>query len=170
MLVKIDDTNLLFNSVKMSVSNLVTEGVVDGQNKGLFKSLKEKKGIILIKSTKRNVFCTLLDTDEKKVKTSCSLRVPSYENEYNERENLYTRGLLLGNLIGNKAVELGYTEFMIFLGSGINKGRRGVLRGLSKKKGIKITFLSLGTRSPHNGCRPVKVRRKKFRTKPKVSR
>nr|QWK44765.1 ribosomal protein S11 [Pleurophycus gardneri] len=164
MLAKIDNINLFLNSVKPLVGK---EGVLENQNKGLVN--KEKSGVILIKSTKRNVFCTLMDTQEKKVKTSCSLRVPIYENEYNERENLYTRGLLLGNLFGDKAIELGYTEFMIYLGSGINKGRRGVVRGLSKK-GVKITFLHLGTRYPHNGCRPVKVRRKKFRTKPKISR
>nr|QWK44381.1 ribosomal protein S11 [Arthrothamnus bifidus] len=166
MLTKIDNINLISNSAKLLT---VSEGVLDIQNKGLLKKNQEKKGIIIIKSTKRNVFCTLMDIDEKKVKTSCSLRVPSYENEYNERENLYTRGLLLGNLFGDKAIGLGYTEFTIFLGSGINKGRRGVVRGLSKK-GVKITFLHLGTRAPHNGCRPVKVRRKKFRTKPKISR
>nr|QWK44612.1 ribosomal protein S11 [Laminaria ephemera] len=169
MLAKKDNINLFSNSVKTSVINIVKEEVLENQNKGLLKKNKEKKGVILIKSTKRNVFCTLLDIDEKKVKTSCSLRVPAYENEYNERENLYTRGLLLGNLFGDKAIKLGYTEFTIYLGSGINKGRRGVVRGLSKK-GIKITFLHLGTRYPHNGCRPVKVRRKKFRTKPKISR
>nr|QWK44254.1 ribosomal protein S11 [Hedophyllum nigripes]QWK44301.1 ribosomal protein S11 [Hedophyllum nigripes] len=166
MLAKVDNRNLIPNSAKLSE---VSEVVSEAQNKGLLKQIQEKKGIIIIKSTKRNVFCTLMDTDEKKVKTSCSLRVPSYENEYNERENLYTRGLLLGNLFGDKAIRLGYTEFAIFLGSGINKGRRGVVRGLSKK-GVKITFLHLGTRAPHNGCRPVKVRRKKFRTKPKISR
>nr|YP_010206389.1 ribosomal protein S11 [Alaria crassifolia]UAX19901.1 ribosomal protein S11 [Alaria crassifolia] len=164
MLVKIDNINLLLASVKPSLSTLEKEGVLENKTKN-----KEKKGVILIKSTKRNVFCTLMDAKEKKVKTSCSLRVPVYKNEYNERENLYTRGLLLGNLFGDKAIKLGYTEFTIYLGSGINKGRRGVIRGLSKK-GVKITFLHLGTRYPHNGCRPVKVRRKKFRTKPKISR
>nr|QWK44459.1 ribosomal protein S11 [Cymathaere triplicata] len=157
MLFKTDNITVSVNPVKRSAVAAVKEGV------------QEKKGVILIKSTKRNVFCTLIDAEEKKVKTSCSLRVPTYENEYNERENLYTRGLLLGNLFGDKVIKLGYTEFTIFLGSGINKGRRGVVRGLSKK-GIKITFLHLGTRYPHNGCRPVKVRRKKFRTKPKISR
>nr|YP_009115001.1 ribosomal protein S11 [Saccharina latissima]AIZ58361.1 ribosomal protein S11 [Saccharina latissima] len=169
MLVKIDNINLLSNPVKLSAVSSVIEGVSAISTKFLSKQTQEKKGIIIIKSTKRNVFCTLMDTAEKKVKTSCSLRVPSYVNEYNERENLYTRGLLLGNLFGDKAIRLGYTEFAIFLGSGINKGRRGVVRGLSKK-GVKITFLYLGTRAPHNGCRPVKVRRKKFRTKPKLSR
>nr|QWK45033.1 ribosomal protein S11 [Lessoniopsis littoralis] len=166
MLAKIDNINFLLNSVKTSVVNVE---VLENQNKGLVNKNKEKKGIILIKSTKRNVFCILMDSQEKKVKTSCSLQVPVYENEYNERENLYTRGLLLGNLFGDKVIELGYTEFMIYLGSGINKGRRGVVRGLNKK-GVKITFLHLGTRYPHNGCRPVKVRRKKFRTKPKILR
>nr|YP_011007879.1 ribosomal protein S11 [Agarum clathratum]WBP69710.1 ribosomal protein S11 [Agarum clathratum] len=165
MLAKIDNINLSPNSIKIPVVNTVNEVVLENKNKGLLN----KKGIIFIKSTKRNVFCTLMDIQERKVKTSCSLRVPVYENEYNERENLYTRGLLLGNLFGDKAIELGYTEFTIYLGSGINKGRRGVVRGLSKK-GVKITFLHLGTRYPHNGCRPVKVRRKKFRTKPKISR
>nr|QWK44841.1 ribosomal protein S11 [Pterygophora californica] len=164
MLVKIDDIK---NSIKSSVANVEKERILENKNKVLVT--KEKKGVILIKSTKRNVFCTLIDTQEKKVKTSCSLRVPVYENEYNERENLYTRGLLLGSLFGDKALMLGYTEFMIYLGSGINKGRRGVVRGLSKK-GVKITFLYLGTRYPHNGCRPVKVRRKKFRTKSKIFR
>ena len=38
------------------------------------------------------------------------------------------------------------------------------------KKGVKIVFLHLGTRYPHNGCRPIKVRRKKFRTKSKLFR
>nr|YP_003288869.1 ribosomal protein S11 [Saccharina coriacea]BAI48721.1 ribosomal protein S11 [Saccharina coriacea] len=169
MSAKKDNINLIPNSVKLPAVSLVREGVSDIYTKSLLKQTQEKKGIIIIKSTKRNVFCTLMDTAEKKVKTSCSLRVPSYENEYNERENLYTRGLLLGNLFGDKAIRLGYTEFAIFLGSGINKGRRGVVRGLSKK-GVKITFLHLGTRAPHNGCRPVKVRRKKFRTKPNISR
>nr|YP_010206427.1 ribosomal protein S11 [Alaria praelonga]UAX19939.1 ribosomal protein S11 [Alaria praelonga] len=164
MLAKIDNINLLLTSVKPSLATLEKEGILENPNKN-----KEKKGVIIIKSTKRNVFCTLMDAKEKKVKTSCSLRVPVYENEYNERENLYTRGLLLGNLFGDKVIQLGYTEFTIYLGSGINKGRRGVVRGLSKK-GVKITFLHLGTRYPHNGCRPVKVRRKKFRTKPKISR
>nr|WBP69850.1 ribosomal protein S11 [Costaria costata] len=159
MLTNTNNINLRPNPVKTSVVNTGKEVVVENN----------KKGIIFIKSTKRNVFCTLMDIKEKKIKTSCSLRVPTYENEYNERENLYTRGLLLGNLFGNKSIELGYTELTIYLGSGINKGRRGVIRGLYKK-GVKITFLYLGTRYPHNGCRPVKVRRKKVRTKPKISR
>nr|WJW71306.1 ribosomal protein S11 [Macrocystis pyrifera] len=162
MLTKLENINLLSKSVITSI-----EGFVDTSDKGLLKIPKEKKGIIIIKSTKRNIFCTLMDIDEKKVKTSCSLRVPSYVNEYNERENLYTRGLLLGNLIGDKAINLGYKEFTILLRSGINKGRRGVVKGLSKKKGIKITFLYLSTCYTHNGCRPAKARRKKFRTKPK---
>nr|WBP70025.1 ribosomal protein S11 [Ecklonia cava subsp. stolonifera] len=167
MLVK--NTDFLFNRVKISGVNLVKDEDLKISNKGLLKTNNEKKGIVFIKSTKKNVFCILMDSDEKKVKTSCSLRVPVYENKYNERENLYTRGLLLGNLFVEKAIELGYTEFTIFLGSGINKGRRGVIRGFSKK-GVKIVFLHLGTRYPHNGCRPVKVRRKKFRTKSKLFR
>nr|QWK44918.1 ribosomal protein S11 [Pseudochorda nagaii] len=141
----------------------------DGDSSSVGFQTKVKKGTIYVRCTKRNVFCTLMDTLDKKVKTSCSMRVPAYENEYNERENPYTRGLLLGNLFGDKTIELGYNDLTIYLGAGINKGRRGVVRGLGEK-GIKITLVQLGTGYPHNGCRPSKIRRKKIRTKPKISR
>ena len=123
-----------------------------------------KKGIIYIKSTSKNIFCTLIDVENGKVKTSCSLRVPQYENEFNERENLFKRGMLLGELFGDKTIELGFTEVAIYLDSGINKGRKGVIRGLGKKR-IKISFIQLSKAYPHNGCRPSKVKRKKLRTK-----
>ena len=123
----------------------------------------KRRGNIYIKSTNRNVFCTLMDV-KKKVITSCSLRVPLYENEFNERENLFKRGMLLGELFGDKILALGFTEVAIFLDSGTNKGRKGVLRGLGKKR-IKISFIQLSKSYPHNGCRPSKVRRKKIRTK-----
>lgn len=167
MLVKLNNKFFFSSFVKSSVVSISKKKILENYSQDLINKNRKKKGIIFIKSTTRNVFCTLIDIQEKKVKTSCSLRVPAYENEYNERENLYTRGLLLGNLFGEKVIKLGYTEFIIYLKSGINKGRKGVIRGLSKK-GVKITFLHLGTRYPHNGCRPVKVRRKKFRTKPKL--
>ncbi len=128
---------------------------------------KIKKGNIYIKSTRRNIFCTLMDIQEKIIKTSCSLRVPQYENEFNERENLFKRGILLGELFGDKVVELGYTEVSIFLDSNINKGRKGVVKGLGKKK-LKISFIELSKGYPHNGCRPGKMRRKKVRTKLKI--
>nr|QWK44213.1 ribosomal protein S11 [Akkesiphycus lubricus] len=143
--------------------------IIDGNSSLVGLKTKVKKGTVFIRCSKRNVFCTLMDTLDKKVKTSCSMRVPAYENEYNERENPYTRGLLLGNMFGNKTSELGYNDLTIYLGAGINKGRRGVVRGLGQK-GIKISLIQLGTGYPHNGCRPSKVRRKKFRTKPKISR
>ena len=123
-----------------------------------------KKGNIYIKSTNRNIFCTLMDVQKKQVKTSCSLRVPQYENEFNERENLFKRGMLLGELFGDKTLKLGFTEVAIYLDSGINKGRKGVVRGFGKK-GIKISFIQLSKGYPHNGCRPSKTRRKKVRTK-----
>lgn len=128
---------------------------------------KTKKGNIYIKSTRRNIFCTLMDSQEKKIKTSCSLRVPKYENEFNERENLFKRGILLGELFGDKALELGYSEVSIFLDSSINKGRKGVIKGLGNKK-LKISFIQLCKGFPHNGCRPGKVRHKKVRTKLKT--
>ena len=68
----------------------------------------QKLGSIYINCTKRNIFCTLTDTLSKKVKSSCSLRVSNYKNEFNERETLCTRGLLLGKFFGSKVVSLGY--------------------------------------------------------------
>lgn len=129
-----------------------------------FKS--KKRGNIYIKSTNRNIFCSLMDIKDNKVKTSCSLRVPKYENEFNERENLRKRGILLGELFGDKIVDLGYREVAIFLDSGVNKGRKGVVNGLSTKN-LKVSFIQVLKGYPHNGCRPAKVRRKKIRTKPK---
>lgn len=126
--------------------------------------LNKKKGNIYIKSTNRNIFCTLINTEDNKVKTSCSLRVPEYINEFNERENLFKRGTLLGELLGDKVNTLGYKEVSIHLDFGINKGRKGVIIGLKKKK-IKISLIQLSKGYPHNGCRPKKMRRKKVRTK-----
>lgn len=126
-----------------------------------------KIGNIFVKSTNKNIFCTLLDFKDKKVKTSCSLRVPEYKNEFNERVSLFKRGVLLGQLFGDKIIELGYTEVYIYLDYGINKARKGVVKGIGEKK-IKISFIRLIKGYPHNGCRPAKLRRKKVRTKHKA--
>ena len=146
-------------SVNFSTMLKVSQG-------GEKKEVYIKRGNIYIKSTNRNIFCVLLDTQDKKVKTSCSLRVPEYENEFNERENLFKRGLLLGELFGDKVENLGYTEVAVYLDSTMNKGRKGIMVGLRKKK-FKISLIQLLKGYPHNGCRPSKVPRKKVRTKPK---
>lgn len=127
---------------------------------------KNKKGNIYIKSTKRNIFCSLMDFQTKKIKTSCSLKVPAYENEFNEKEKLYDRGVLLGELFGDRVIDLGFRKVAIYLNCGLHKGRRGVLEGLGNKR-IKISFIELSKAYPHNGCRPSKIRRKKIRTKAK---
>ena len=98
------------------------------------KEVNTKRGNVYIKSTNRNIFCILLDMQDKKVKTSCSLRVPEYENEFNERENVFKRGILLGELFGDKVENLCYTEIVVYLDFNINKGRKGVMIGLKKKK------------------------------------
>ena len=131
---------------------------------GSFSTIfSQKFGKIYIKSTRKNIFCTLIDIKDKKVKTSWSLRVPNYENEFNERENLFDRGMILGQLFGDKVIELGYKEVFIYLNSDINQGRDGVLTGLGQK--IKISFIQLAKTLSHNGCRPAKMRRKKVRTR-----
>ena len=115
-------------------------------------------GNIYIKSTKNNVFCSLLDLNDNKIKVSCSLRVVKYDNEFNERVNLFKHGILLGQIFGNKVSALGYKKIFIYLDSGINKGRKGVLKGLSQNL-FKISFIQLSKNYPHNGCRPPKRRR-----------
>lgn len=123
----------------------------------------KKLGSVYLRCTKRNIFCTLVDCKSNVIKTSCSLRVPDYKNEFNERENLYTRGLLLGKLFGNKIISLGYKRIIVYI-VGTSKGRFGVVRSFSKL-GIDIHSIALITRTAHNGCRPLKRRRKKLRTK-----
>ena len=148
--------NLLFLShskvLKLSLNNFSTQ-------------VPPKRGSIYIKSTNKNIFCTLLDIKDNKVKTSYSLRVVKYDNEFNERVNLFKRGILFGQIFGDKILDLGYNDIFIYLDSGINKGRKGVLKGLSQK--IKISFIQLAKTYPHNGCRPAKRARRKIRTKHK---
>jgi len=128
-------------------------------------NLRSQLGYLYVKCTKRNLFSTLIDAITNKIKTSCSLRVPFYETKYNQRENLKTRGVLLGKLFGEKTIQLGYTKLMVFL-TGKIRGRLDFVRTLSRA-GIQIKSIVLVGRSPHNGCRPAKARRKKFRSKPK---
>lgn len=151
-------TNLLY--LKLAKSRFCSSSEIKIKS----QETNNKKGNIYIKSTNRNIFCTLIDAENRKVITSCSLRVPQYDNEFNERENLFRRGSLLGELFGDKIIKLGFTEVSIYLDSVINKGRKGVIWGLGTKK-IKISFIQLLKGYPHNGCRPSKIRRKKVRTK-----
>ena len=72
----------------------------------------------------------------------------------------------MGQIFGNKVSALGYKKIFIYLDSGINKGRKGVLKGLSQNL-FKISFIQLSKNYPHNGCRPSKKARKKLRTKHK---
>jgi len=123
-----------------------------------------KKGYIYLKSTNKNIFCTLIDAQNKKVKTSCSLKVPHYENEFNERINIRKRGILLGELFKKKTLELGFQEVAFFVDSRSIKGRNGFFIGFGKKE-IKTSFIRLSKGYPHNGCRPSKKGRKKVRTK-----
>nr|YP_011008368.1 ribosomal protein S11 [Sporochnus bolleanus]WBP70339.1 ribosomal protein S11 [Sporochnus bolleanus] len=122
-------------------------------------------GSAYITCTRGNIFCTLIDTLNGKVITSCSLRVPAYVNEYNERENLYIRGLLLGKLFSYRITTLGYNRIILYL-NGTSKGRLGVVRSMGKA-GIKVYAMVSDACNPHNGCRPAKARRKKFRSRAK---
>nr|YP_011008333.1 ribosomal protein S11 [Scytothamnus australis]WBP70304.1 ribosomal protein S11 [Scytothamnus australis] len=126
--------------------------------------LTQRIGVIYVTCKKRNLYCSLVDATNGKVLTSCSLRVPKYENKYNERENLYIRGLLLGNLFAERVQKLNYSEVFLFL-TGKSRSSSGLLRSFEENASLKIISITLSTNKPHNGCRPEKVRRVKLRSK-----
>ena len=64
-----------YKGISTKISSYPTSFLENGQ----------KLGSIYTNCTKRNIFCTLTDTLSRKVKSSCSLRVPNYKNEFNER-------------------------------------------------------------------------------------
>lgn len=178
MLIKIPSLNLCSKFLKVSLTCRNLSSLVD--NKYVLEEAKSKAmenapskiegalvssklGLLYVKCTKRNIFCTLIDPATKKVETSCSLSVPLYDNQYNERDNLYTRAVLLGSLLAKKTKDLGYNKLIIYL-VGSNKGQLAIIRSFGKV-GIEIDSIILETGYPHNGCRPTKARRKKFRSK-----
>nr|YP_011008054.1 ribosomal protein S11 [Desmarestia aculeata]WBP69920.1 ribosomal protein S11 [Desmarestia aculeata] len=178
MLIKISDLNSYVEVSSNSLSNKDHLPLLNEKNKSvednstvMVNSLNlfeedpkiNKVGSVYIKCTKRNIFCTLINPLNKKVETSCSLRVPTYDNKHNERDNLYTRAVLLGKLLAQKTIDLGYKELIIYL-TGMNKGQLAIIRSFSKVE-LEIDSIVLVTSNPHNGCRPAKVRRKKFRSK-----
>nr|QWE51003.1 ribosomal protein S11 [Phaeophyceae sp.] len=163
---KIPKKRLSFSSKKQRYRRGGLSGPHFKRIKGrwLYCPPKKKLGHIYIKCTEGNVFCNLQDGVTGKVITSCSLMVPSYENPYNQRDNLYIRGLLLGNLMSKKITKKKYNLILIMI-SGKSKARRGVVRGLLYGRRYSKKGILLWTNPPHNGCRPSKVRHKKIRTR-----
>ena len=118
-----------------------------------------KFGYVYITSTRRNLFCTIVDFSDKKVKFSCSYGLIKTDSKKLE----YAPGKLLGNLFINKIKTLRYNKIYISL-AGIGAGRIPIINSF-RNSGIKVLRVTDITLFPHNGCRPKKLRRKKLRTK-----
>lgn len=121
------------------------------------KVKSEKYGYVYITSTKRNLFCTLIDFSDKKVKLNYSYGTL----KLSKTESVPAK--LLGQLFITKLKSLKYNTIYIIL-TGIGYGRTLILNSF-RNSDIKIVSIKETTRLPHNGCRPKKAKRKKLRTK-----
>nr|YP_011008404.1 ribosomal protein S11 [Syringoderma abyssicola]WBP70375.1 ribosomal protein S11 [Syringoderma abyssicola] len=117
--------------------------------------------VVYVSCTKRNTLCTFVDPFEKKVKTSCSVGMVKESNK--EKKDSYAVVNRLGQFIVQKIRDLRYTKVsVVFRGLGI--GKTAVMNNL-RDSGLGVESVRDTTLVPHNGCRPPKVRRKKFRTR-----
>lgn len=120
-----------------------------------------KKGLICIRTTKRNVLFSLIDLNEKKVKLSSSLGCVKY-NGVDKRAN-YSSVRAFSEFFTLKIQELGYTDVSILLrGLGVT---RVALIHVLRDYNLRLSKIKDETLSSHNGCRPPKLRRKKIRTR-----
>ncbi|CAM9258403.1 unnamed protein product, partial [Discosporangium mesarthrocarpum] len=117
---------------------------------------QKKKAIIYISSSKRNLFCSLVDPISSKVLTSWSLA--SLEDG-RFKKSLILGSTHLGHLVSEKAQKLGFSLISV-KSRGLGKGISLFIRSLFKSSLI-MSSIQDNTESSHNGCRPPKVRRKK---------
>lgn len=120
-----------------------------------------KVGIIHVRSTKRNTVCSLVDLNDRKVKFSRSLGC--LKDASVEKRNHYTSVRLLSRLFVQKIKELGYGNVSVIL-RGLGPGRAAVINCIREHE-LRVGLIKDLTSSAHNGCRPPKTRRKKFRTR-----
>lgn len=116
-------------------------------------------GYVYINSTRRNLFCTIIDSIDKKVKYNCSYGLVKTES----KKVSYVPSKLLGSLFLNKIKTLRYDKVHIIL-VGIGTGRISIINSF-RNSDIKILYITDNTLCPHNGCRSKKLKRKKLRTK-----
>lgn len=116
------------------------------------------KAVVYICSTKRNTFYSLIDMYDRKVKVSLSAGdiKPS-------KKNSYLNVKLLAQVFVQRVLELKYRNLSFVL-RGLGFGRGAALNAF-KNSGLCIDSVTDTTLTPHNGCRPVKIRRKKLRTR-----
>ncbi|CAL8412664.1 unnamed protein product [Dictyota dichotoma] len=120
-----------------------------------------KKGLICVRTTKRNVLISLIDINEKKVKLSSSLGCLKGTG-FDKRAN-YASVRAFSEIFTRKIQELGYTDVSLMLrGLGVS---RVALIHVIRDYNLKLNRITDETLSSHNGCRPSKQRRKKIRTR-----
>lgn len=120
-----------------------------------------KKGLICIRTTKRNVLFSLIDINKRKVMLSSSLGCVKYDVV--DKKANYASVKLFSEIFTKKIQELGYTDISIMLrGLGI---ARVALIHVIRDYNLRLNKIKDETLSSHNGCRPRKQRRKKIRTR-----
>lgn len=130
-----------------------------------FKDVVEtsKTGILYLRCTRRNVFCTLVDSEEKRVKFSCSLGVSGVSHQALDFKNNYMKSKLLSQYFIQKVKGFSIGRLRIVT-CGLSVGRATLLNTI-RNSSLQIISIEDSTLAPHNGCRGPKQRRKKSRTK-----
>lgn len=118
-----------------------------------------KQAIVSVRSTKRNTFYNLIDVSDQKVKISYSLG-----SIKSNKRNTYADTKLLAHLFVQQIIELKYKDISFLILRGLGAGRSTLVNAF-RNSGLRIGFIQDCTLTPHNGCRPPKIRRKKFRTR-----
>jgi small subunit ribosomal protein S11 len=114
---------------------------------------KARIGIVHINAGIKNTIISLSDL-QKNVKTWVSNGSVGFKRK--KRKSPYA-SYVAGQMIGQKALELGYRGVIIYL-KGVGKGRHNSCRGLATTR-LRILRLKDRIRLPHNGCRLRKKRR-----------
>lgn len=122
-----------------------------------------KLGILYLRCSRRNVFCTLIDPKEQLVKFSCSLGISEVSRQALDFKNTYLKSKLLSQYFIRKIQEFSIGRLRIVT-CGLGAGRATLLNTI-RNSSLQIISIEDNTLVPHNGCRGPKRRRKKLRTK-----
>ena len=115
--------------------------------------LRPVKGILNLKFSRNNTVGSLSDL-EGKVKYKISAGLLDFKNS--KKSTFYASESVVKQL-ASKALELGYDTIFLHL-TGNGRGKNKCLDLINKKR-LKVLSISDFTSSPHNGCRPPKIRR-----------
>lgn len=122
-----------------------------------------KIGVIYIRCSRRNVFCTLIDPSEKQVKFSCSSGVAEVSQSALKFNSNYFKSKILSQYFIQKIKEFGFGKLRIIV-NGLGTARVVLISAL-RNSNLQIIDIQDATLIPHNGCRGPKQRRKKLRTR-----